>query len=469
MAQPFACSVPIDFKPEEAALRATGLSQTDARHIIFEPLEPRVLLSVAADAHEPNDYSWLASPVTLSVDGTAAVTGLTIGNAGSDVDWFSVTTPAGATGPVSVSLSNVSGGLAGDVRLYRSVLGSLSDLYRGYYTNYYGPEAEAQASGENQSVALDDSDFASQAVWYVRVSGLGGTTGTYDLSVSTTMVAADALEPNNSAATATDLTASLVSDNGATTVTGLTIHRASDEDWFRIDAPANADGNLTARVDNLTGGLAGIVWVYRQFAWGMAPVAAGVFANWMPGGSGQAVVYNADPGATYFVRVDNFYSETGGYRLDVTLPLDAQAKDAYELAAGNNLSWLAAPLTPAGSTAAVDNLSIHNSTDQDWFSFTPTANGAAQITLSGVHGGLAAHVALYDTILGSLVTPKTSTDASAANGTVTLTFTGLKAWTTYYIQVSGNSATTGLYTLGLTTAPADNAANSLQSSALLVA
>jgi hypothetical protein len=184
----------------------------------------------------------------------------------------------------------------------------------------------------------------------------------------------------------------------------------------------------------------------------------------MPGGAGQAIVYNARPNTSYFVRVDNFWSETGGYQLDVTLPLDAQAKDAYESGAGNNPSWSAAPLTLSANAVTVNNLTIHNSADQDWFSFMPTTSGTVQITLSGVSGGLVGHIGLYDSIIGSLADqyptiygtsfgPKSQADASGANQTVTLTYTGLHAYTTYYVKVSGNSSSTGLHSLGIQFTP----------------
>ena len=168
----------------------------------------------------------------------------------------------------------------------------------------------------------------------------------------------------------------------------------------------------------------------------MVPVGISVYADWMPGHAGQATVYNAQPGVTYFVRVDNFYNETGTYQLDVTLPLDKEPKDhPFEDGAGNNLSWLAPTVAFTGNTLSLSGMSIHNTADQDWYRFVPTYNVTVQFTVTA-----------------SMV----SYDAGAPNGSISQNYTAtvLHAWTPYYVKVSGNSDTTGLYTLGMVLTPA---------------
>ncbi len=419
-----------------------------------------VLINVTPDSREYNDASWAASAVALDAGGAATLAHMTVGSA-TDADWYSFTAPPGATGNFQVALSDVSGALKAHIGVYASSLGTLADLYGGAYTTLYGPVTEWSASTANQTTSVSFACPASGTTYYVKVSGVSATKGVYTLTFTTTLMSPDANEANETSGAATNISALLISGNGAYTQNGLSIHRAADEDWFRITTSAMADGNLMVRVAASSNHLAGIVTVYQQYTWGMAPVASAVFATYLPGGAGQAVVYNALPSTTYYVRVDNFWNETGGYDLTVSLPLDAVTKDVNESGAGNNLSWLATRLVFNGNDAHPVGLTIHSNSDADWYSFTATANGTATITVANVSGGLYPHIALYNSpsasladlyggVYSTLFAPLAAVNAANSNQPATLTYHSLTAWTTYYVKVVGNLDTTGNYSLEVT-------------------
>ena len=420
---------------------------------VFEPLESRLLLDAhaplagTADAYEPNDQSWAAKSVTLDGTGHAAVTGLTVHSA-SDVDWFSFAVPYGVNGDVHLTISNVSGGLKGDVRIYDSVIGTLSDQYGGIFTTLYGPKQEAQATNGNDTVAMNWSGLKAATTYYARVSGLTSTTGGYNLSFAADMLSPDGFEPNNTSATATNVTLLVTGGAGLWTQGNLNIHTGSDVDWYRIATPANTDGDMKVTVSNLTGGLAGMVTIYKQYTWGLGWAGGAAFASWT-GGSVQAIAWGTQPLATYYICVDNFYQETGNYQLKVQLPLDMQGPDAY---GGNDFSWSAAHVTPGSLT----NLHIRTCVDVEWFSFVATCTGTEQIDISGVSGGLVADVGLYNSPVASLAdqyggiystifAPMGETTAGGANQSVSLIVPGLVLGRTYYIRISGAEGTTGIY------------------------
>jgi hypothetical protein len=144
----------------------------------------------------------------------------------------------------------------------------------------------------------------------------------------------------------------------------------------------------------------------------------------------------------------------------VQLPLNPQVKDRFEAGAGNNTSGKAALIKLTGGQAQATGLTIHNAGDLDWYRFKASAAGTATVTLSAVSGGLIGHLGWYESSKGSLADenpakhatlygPKQVEDAPSADQIVTMTVSGLKAGHTYYIKVSGDSSTTGLYTLGI--------------------
>ena len=57
--------------------------------------------------------------------------------------------------------------------------------------------------------------------------------------------APDAFEPNDTLGTATDISAALIGGGGTWNTSDLSIHRESDQDWFRFEAPSNTDGDFT--------------------------------------------------------------------------------------------------------------------------------------------------------------------------------------------------------------------------------
>ena len=260
---------------------------------------------------------------------------------------------------------------------------------------------------------------------------------------------ADALEPNDTAATATDITSAFAAGGGSWSRADLNIQTASDVDWFRVRLPANADGNLVATVSNLTGDLAGLVQIFQQFPGGvMVPMGAGLFAPWTAG-TGSATLYAAQPGKDYWIQVSSLYPRVGGYQLRLTVPLDIQPKDKYEKTPpGNGASWFAPLLSVKYGTTTETDLSIYQTGYTEWFSFIapPGSGGSAHLRISNVTGGLVPSVTLY---AGSPATAGTTVAARGANQPVAFDTPGVIPGMMYWVKITGASNTTGLYDMAL--------------------
>jgi hypothetical protein len=247
-----------------------------------------------------------ASQFVLDADGHGAANVLTI-HKGSDVDWYKFTVPYGTTGTATLQMTNVQNGLQGHLAVYASSRGGV-------------PLVEAAAANPNETVTLNMTGLKGGTTYYMEARGLNWTTGIYDLDIAVAMLAPDGHEANNDKASATDLTAAVAAGNGAWNEAGLSVHRAWDEDWFRLDAPANTDGDLVVTIANPAGGLAGTVTVYQEVNGTLKSVGSGSFGS--KGVGGLARVTNAKPGTTYYIKVDNNLNETGGYDLGVQLELE---------------------------------------------------------------------------------------------------------------------------------------------------
>jgi hypothetical protein len=263
--------------------------------------------------------------------------------------------------------------------------------------------------------------------------------------------APDAFEPNDTLGTATDISAALIGGGGSWNTSDLSIHRESDQDWFRFEAPPNTDGNFTVTVSNLRTGLRGSVTVYRETGSRLRPVGRGWFG--LRGNEMQLRVADATPGTMYYVRVDNFRKETGPYDIEMSLDLAQEEKDAFEGAGrwGNEQPRGASALDtddlPQGPVGA---LSIHKAADVDWYRFTVPygTTGTATLRMQNVANGLQGHLSLYDSTRRN-AQPLQEASGAGPDQPVTLNAVGLVAGKTYYIEARGLNNTAGLYDLSL--------------------
>lgn len=263
--------------------------------------------------------------------------------------------------------------------------------------------------------------------------------------------APDALKPNDTAATATDITTPFIAGGGVWIRADLSLRTPKDVNWFHVTLPANADGNLVATVSDMTGDFAGMVQIVQKFPGdAMVPVAAGPFAPWTQG-TGSATVYAARPGAEYWIQVSSPYLKAGGYQLRVSVPLDAQPKDRFQrLPPGNGASWFATMLPLKCGTTTETSLSIYQTGYTEWFWFIAPygSGGSAHIRISNVSGGLIASATLY---AGSPAAAGTTVTARDANGLVSFDVPGVTPGMPYYLKVTGASNTTGRYDMTVST------------------
>jgi len=363
------------------------------------------------------------------------VGGLTIHKA-ADVDWYKFTVPYGTTGTGTIQMDNVANGLQGYLGLYDS-------------TRSKQPLQEASGAAPNAPVTLNAVGLAAGKTYYVQVCGLNNTAGVYDLSLAIDMLDPDAREVNNDDASATDITPDLLAGGGVWNQAGLSIHRSHDQDWFRVDAPVNTDGDLVVTVDGMTGGLQGTVSVCQEIRGKMKPLRRGIFGR--KGLGCDVCLKNAVPGATYYVKVDNTRNETGAYDLGVSLDLAQEQKDAFEGGRlGNETVRGAGPIAlDINGQALQPNLTVHKAADVDWYKFAVPygTTGTGTIQMASVANGLQGRLALYDSTRSRQ--PFQEADGAAPNDPVTLNAAGLAAGKTYYLQVRGLNNTAGLYDLSL--------------------
>ncbi len=136
------------------------------------------------------------------------------------------------------------------------------------------------------------------------------------------------------------------------------------------------------------------------------------------------------------------HNATSGITLSgTTSPPPAAAGDAYE---PNNSRTAAAALGTIQGTRTIQNLSIHNSTDRDWFSFTTTASGTSndQVRIDFPTAG-DLDIRLYDA-------NGTQIGISQGSGpSETISLSG-RAAGTYFLEVYGYNGATGAYSATIT-------------------
>lgn len=141
------------------------------------------------------------------------------------------------------------------------------------------------------------------------------------------------------------------------------------------------------------------------------------------------------PAGTYRLRVYGFGGDTNpDYSLQINAPTLTIEPDRFEV---NNSQATAADLTAVAGTISLDNLTLHQSSDEDWYRITlPTVGGATHFaSVDFKHRDGDIDVELWDTSGNKLRESKTSRDREH------LPLVGLPTGD-YWVRVTSNGATT---------------------------
>ena len=306
-------------------------------------------------------------------------------NSQADVDWFKFTlATAGRSGDFAqLSLDHT----AGDLDLY---------LY----------DASNQLIGKSEGVAnlhaIDLKDLAA-GTYYLEVKGYNGATNSaYALAVQApfTQTGCDLAEGNNDAVHAKDLGAvSSPYSQGKLSI------QASDVDWFKFHIGATGESGDTV----------GISFNHGQGDLDIALYAADktTLLDSSTGVTGlESISLNGKTAGDYYLKVYGYQEAANpDYTLFIDPPKNTQG-DWAEGISGNNTVASAYNLRNVEGLQTWDPLSLHQTSDVDWFKFTTLkkadASDFVRIQFDQTQGDLDLY--LYDSTGATLLGKAETTD-----------------------------------------------------------
>lgn len=239
----------------------------------------------------------------------------------------------------------------------------------------------------------------------------------------------DYLERNNSRTAASNLGTL----EGAFTLPGLSIHNSTDEDWmsFTTVSASNHSHYASISFNHLAGDLD--LELYNTAG---QKVSDSATSN-----NQESVSLQGLPAGTYFVRVVGYQGASNlDYELTVNLPIINIGGDGLE---ANDTLSSATNLGVVTAAGQLSGLSIHSTTDTDYFRFEIASQGKANqyVQIDFVHASGDLELRLYNSSGVLLETAATSNDFER------ISLAGRNAGV-YYVQVRGeNNARNPLYNL----------------------
>lgn len=218
-----------------------------------------------------------------------------------------------------------------------------------------------------------------------------------------------------------------LNDSGDVSVTG-TIDSASDTDYYRMVAPAQASGTLGISLTEISGDLRTRLQVWKGED--KSPVAVRFADN----GPEEATLTGVQPGDVFWVSVsDHTFGSTGNFQLDVD----------FSTAVPGTLTAAEGFATFDRNGTADDSLSfgayINSAGDVDSYYFAGDTGwtGAYTITVNGLSGLVDPVVAVYDAATGAQL----AFDDNSGTGAGARVSVGLNALTRYIVAVADSTGT----------------------------
>ncbi|MEE2686037.1 MAG: Ig-like domain-containing protein [Planctomycetota bacterium] len=308
------------------------------------------------------------------------------------------------------------------------------------------------ADGSSGVEHIDLADLPP-ITYYLQVYGLGATNPFYDLVISQPrQLVADRFEPND--LTSASLQLGTLHKN--IQLDGLSIHNEVDVDHFTFTTTGPADSGDSVRID-FNGYQSDLDLLLYDSSWNLVRSSTGVET------SNEQVSLDQLPAGVYHVSIDGYNGSTAAtYSLSITPPtLVTWWLDNYDQGAGNNTPASATRLTSTSAgtlhqATLLQELTIHDASDVDYFQFTTLGTGIAANTVT----------IDYERALGDLDLDLLDAGgnllrvATERGGRELIELDGLPAGT-YYARVSGAAAATNGYQLNVlpprSSTPAENA------------
>jgi|GEM_PF-3957701 len=363
-------------------------------------MDMEVGIGTVGDSYESNDTIDTAHPLgTANTD----IEDASIHN-GTDIDYYQFMIPATSTGQVNASL-NPDFNLDAILQIFDEdgILVTSSD---------------GGGAGSAESIAFD---AVVGDIYYAKVSAWAQSTGTYEFNLSfTKSQMSDAYETNDDIVSAYDMGDSEFSlvDPG--------IHSVSDIDYYALTVP-EGQSNVEVYLF-VSAGLNGSLSLYDADGNLLRSAER-------EGVNGTELLLAGDLTAhqQLYLAVSGAENTTGTYGLEVSYGNDVVG-DAAE---PNEQTATAFPLIIDNGSANLINLSIHDSEDRDYFSFTaPDLTDGTAIIIVRPQASEELDVSLR--LLNSVGTTVASTDSTGAGENESLSLSsGLVAGETYYIDING--------------------------------
>jgi hypothetical protein len=395
--------------------------------LAVESLETRRVFSLGpvGDRFEPNDTRQTAANLG-TVSGSSVVSDLDLrAFLSTDEDYFRFTTVATGTSGhhVDVLFTHAAGDV--DARLLDASGNQL---------------ASSTGTSDRERLSLQGRPAGT---YFLKVYGHARASNSYRLAFEApggTTAVRDRYEANDTSQTATDLR----TISGAAAVADLSIHTTSDRDFYKF--VTTGPGTSAHYVDVLFTHAGGDVDAR------LLDASGNLLASSTGTSDRERLSLQERPAGTYFLEVFGHASARNSYRLAFQAPTGTTtAGDRYE---ANNTRQTATDLRTISGAAAVADLSIHTTSDRDFYKFVTTGPGTSAHYVDVLFTHTAGDVdARLLNASGNVLTSSTGTSDSER-----LSLQGRPAGT-YFLEVFGHASARNSYRLafqaptGTTTAP----------------
>ena len=398
---------------QQVYVRVSGTGSTG--DYTLQVTKPAAIVDFYANNYSTATSSLPVGIITLSPgtnSGSLTNANMVIESA-TDVDVFSFTT--NRSGPIQVSVSKEVGS---NLDTIVSILDASGNVF----------EFNDDSNGTTNSTVVFQGD--NNTLYYIRVSGYGGTTGQFDISVTDlTPTVAETDGTGTDLTHATDLTfvANSASFQG-------NISSAGDQDFFSITA--SSSGVLTISLAaEASSGLDTYLYLYNS--------DKVLILEDDDSGSGlnSSISINVLTGQTYYLQASGFGSSTGAYTISASI----SAADDHANQAGESATRMV-----VSSTNAVSNTAgtINPSTDNDVFLFKATADGSITINVTPTNNStLNSYLFVYDSTGNILLDYN---DGNSSTDSASIINLQVVRDEVYYFMVSGAEGTTGAYNISIT-------------------
>jgi len=373
------------------------------------------VLSFAQDALEPNDTKETAYDVTselANANGDLTISSLSV--TANNPDFYKLVVSERSTLHVNFLFSPGNGAYDLDAYIYNS---SMNEIAAG------------ESGTPNEDMEIGD---LAAGTYYIKIYGWGGATNSYAMHITRTAFSSDdSYEPNDTKATATNLTSAVIAANGQLTLSNLAIV-AGNQDWFKLTLSATSTINTTVTFTHANGNLDAQIFDASDNSLALGNSTTN---------NESLSTATLSPG-TYYLKI---FGATATVANTYSLFLESNnyiQDDTYE---PNDTKSAATNLTAdfVNSACYKSGLRI-NTGNEDWFKVVLTQAGTLNVVVVFTPGGGDRDLDSY--IYNESNTLLSSGESGSPNEVMS---TGSVSAGTYYIRIYGYNGANNNYDLDL--------------------